>query len=509
MLWQDVRVALRSIRRRARVSAVIVVTLGLGIGAVTALFGVVDAALLRPLPFREPERLVVVWATSQNGTVERQPTSFGDFEAWRDRTASFEAMALWRASAYNLGDRDGARQVRGARVSPAMLATLGVRPVLGRDFEPGDAVEGAEPVALVGDGLWRSHFGGDPGAVGRALELDGVAYRVVGGVLPREVRFPDREIELWVPLVQQKSEMARSFRAFRVVARLAPGATIEQARAEMSTLAAALEGEERVDAGWGAKGTADCLGTPLVGEAGGQGEGWSDFIACSMTDDDSVGEYVTGEFDTGIRRIPYTNYRWSYGSLNGNGLNRRDQGAPDPDPGSVAFEVHDVGEVFAAMLWDMRELMIMKDPNGVFFDGTRRLGTVALPTNAEFYIGPRKVRSKDLKHPIDYRPEFNTTVLGATVSGGPDASGRHRSARGATNPSAQHQGRRTHYSSGPVDCGDSGEWPSKWRAGYSSSQWRSTGRHAGLARAATRSMQSFDRRHTRLHTSRRRRTHRR
>ncbi|HWN10040.1 MAG TPA: M36 family metallopeptidase [Pyrinomonadaceae bacterium] len=171
------------------------------------------------------------------------------------------------------------------------------------------------------------------------------------------------------------------------------------------------------------KGTADCLGTPLVGESGGQGEGWSDYIACSMTDDDATGEFVTGEFDIGIRRLPNTNYRWSYGSLNGNGLNRRDQGLPDPDPGAIPFEVHDVGEVFTAMLWDMRELMIMKDPNGVFFDGTRRLATVALPTNAEFYIGPRRVRSRDLKHPIDYRPEFNTTVLGATISGGPTPPG--------------------------------------------------------------------------------------
>lgn len=171
------------------------------------------------------------------------------------------------------------------------------------------------------------------------------------------------------------------------------------------------------------KGTADCLGTPLVGESGGQGEGWSDFIACSMTDDDAEGEYVTGEFDIGIRRLPYTNYRWSYGSLNGNGLNRRDQGTPDPDPGAIPFEVHDVGEVFTAMLWDLRELLIVKDPNGVFFDGTRRLSGVALPTNAAFYIGPRQVRSKDLNHPIDYRPEFNTTVLGATVSGVPSLPG--------------------------------------------------------------------------------------
>ncbi len=147
------------------------------------------------------------------------------------------------------------------------------------------------------------------------------------------------------------------------------------------------------------KGTSDCLGTPLVGESGGQGEGWSDFIACSMTDDDSEGEYVTGEYDIGIRRLPYTNYRWSYGSLNGNGLNRRDQGAPDLDPGSIPFEVHDVGEVFAAMLWDMRELLIMKDANGVFFDGTRRLSTVALPTNTEFFIGPRQVRSRRSQAP--------------------------------------------------------------------------------------------------------------
>ncbi|HEX8293209.1 MAG TPA: M36 family metallopeptidase, partial [Pyrinomonadaceae bacterium] len=101
------------------------------------------------------------------------------------------------------------------------------------------------------------------------------------------------------------------------------------------------------------KGAADCLGTPLVGESGGQGEGWSDYIATSMSDDDSEGEYVTGEFDIGIRRLPYTNFRWSYASINGSGLTRRDQGAPDPDPGALPFEVHDVGEVFAAMLWDM------------------------------------------------------------------------------------------------------------------------------------------------------------
>jgi predicted permease len=252
MLWHDVRVAARSIRRRARVSLVIVVTLGLGIGAVTALFAVVSAALLKPLPYREPDRLVVVGATSQNGEVERQPASFANFEAWRDRTTAFESIAAWRSTSYNLGGGEGARQARGARVSPAMLSTLGVAPLLGRDLEAGDAIAGAEPVALVGYGLWQSRFAADPGAVGRSVELDGVAHRVVG-VLPREVRFPDAETELWVPLVQQKAETQRQMRVLRVVARLAPGASSQGADAELAVVAAGLAAEAREDVGWGAR----------------------------------------------------------------------------------------------------------------------------------------------------------------------------------------------------------------------------------------------------------------
>jgi hypothetical protein len=152
------------------------------------------------------------------------------------------------------------------------------------------------------------------------------------------------------------------------------------------------------------KGSIGCVGNGLVGEPGGQGEGWSDYIATSMTDDDAEGEYVTGEFDIGIRRLPYTNYRWAYQSVNGNGLTRRDQQPPDPDPGSIPFEVHDIGELWAATLWDMRELLIMKDPNGVFFDGNRRLGA-----GANFFIGYRQVQSVDTEHPINYRASFGDT----------------------------------------------------------------------------------------------------
>jgi hypothetical protein len=152
-----------------------------------------------------------------------------------------------------------------------------------------------------------------------------------------------------------------------------------------------------------AKGGTGGLGFALVGESGGQGEGWSDYNADSMADDDAIGEYATGLFDIAIRALPVTNYRWSYGAVNGEVLTRRDGQPPDVAVGAIPVEVHWIGELWSSTLWDMRELMIMKDPNGVFFDGTRRLGG-----GNSFYIGSRLVHSVDSKHPIDYRASFNT-----------------------------------------------------------------------------------------------------
>jgi hypothetical protein len=173
-----------------------------------------------------------------------------------------------------------------------------------------------------------------------------------------------------------------------------------------------------------AKGDTGCLGLGVVvqfpSEAGGQGEGWSDFIAESLTDDDITGEFVTGEFDRGIRTLPMNNFRWSYGAINRRGLNRRDFPAPpDVNPSIVstnptnypAFQVHHVGTIFAPMLWDMRELLIMKQKvgsafPGIFFDGMRRLGT-----GASFFIGERQVQSVDTQHPINYRESFGTHAV--------------------------------------------------------------------------------------------------
>jgi hypothetical protein len=150
------------------------------------------------------------------------------------------------------------------------------------------------------------------------------------------------------------------------------------------------------------KGDIGCAGFGLLGEPGGQGEGWGDYIAGSMSDDDSMFEFDGGEFETSFRRLPLGNYRWSYGALNGIAMMRRDNPLPDENVPFIPFEAHDIGEMWAATLWDMRELMIARQPSGLLFDGNRRLGS-----GASYYIGGRKFRSTDDAHPIDYRRRFN------------------------------------------------------------------------------------------------------
>lgn len=156
-----------------------------------------------------------------------------------------------------------------------------------------------------------------------------------------------------------------------------------------------------------AKGDSGCLGLALLGEPGGEGEGWGDFFADSISEADNVFDYTSGVLDSGLRAMPSTNYRWSYGSINGQFVRRDSRTVTAlPDGNSnTPFEVHQVGEIFTPMLWDMRELLIAKDPNGVFYDGTRRLGS-----GTAYYIGDRKVQSVDSAHPIDFRVGFKTTT---------------------------------------------------------------------------------------------------
>ena len=161
------------------------------------------------------------------------------------------------------------------------------------------------------------------------------------------------------------------------------------------------------------KGSSGCLGVTQVGEANGMGEGWSDYSANSFADDDVTGEYATGRWDIAIRKLPNTNFRYSYRNITGTIARRDQQPAGTSDTRAyLPFQVHDVGEHWSSTLWDMRELLIVKQDvddgpgqsfPGIFFDGTRRMGS-----GTTFYIGNRQVQSIDARHPIDYRESFNT-----------------------------------------------------------------------------------------------------
>src|SRR5262245_52518214 len=246
-LWKDLRFALRGLRKRPGFALVAVLTLTLGIGANTAIFSVTHAVLLAPLPYHEPERLVVLSAKNDKKNLTQQPVSYLNVKDWKERNQVFGQLAGVRGESFSLTDRSEPERVNGLRVSVNILSLLGAKPALGRDFLPEEEHTGREAVALVGHTFWRQRYAGDPRLVGRTLTLDGKAYTVVG-VLPPGLKYPGLRLALppsgadvWIPLIPAPAEQNRSFANIRAVARLKPGVTIAQAQAEMNVLGSQLE----------------------------------------------------------------------------------------------------------------------------------------------------------------------------------------------------------------------------------------------------------------------------
>ena len=243
MLGLDLKYASRSLRRRPGFSAVVILTLALGIGATTAVFSVVDGVLLRPLGFRDPERLVRVANYPLDGNPEKVSGpifSYPDFADVRDQSRSFEQLAAvrgWEVTFTATGNEPV--RIRTAYVTPSLFAALGVRPVLGRGFTPADAEPGATAVVVLGHDLWRQRFGGSPDALGQRMMIDGVPTTIVG-VLPPNVRLT-ADGQIWQPLVPGPMERARGAHRLSVVGRLKDGVTIEQANADVRTIASRLE----------------------------------------------------------------------------------------------------------------------------------------------------------------------------------------------------------------------------------------------------------------------------
>jgi putative ABC transport system permease protein len=259
-LLREIRSAARNLARAPGFTTVVVATLALGIGANTAIFSVVNAVLLRPLPFDSPDRLAVVWESRHSRPGYHMFASPPNFQDWRDATTAFEDLAAFRAASFFITGREESLQVQGSWVTDGLFEVLGVRPIIGRTFTPDDARDGAEPVLILGHGLWQREFEADPGIVGGLVTLDTGPATVVG-VMPPDFDFPppiDLEgetvpvhAEIWRPQPSGPSAGGRGAHYLTVIGRLAPGATSTAAAAELRTLAGRLEQEyPQTNADW-------------------------------------------------------------------------------------------------------------------------------------------------------------------------------------------------------------------------------------------------------------------
>src|SRR5215212_12105 len=254
-LLQDLRYGLRTLLKRPGLTLVAVLTLGLSIGINTAVFSVVYAALVRPLPFAEPERLVVAAAENRRGgAAEIRGVAPADFVDWRERSRAFEGLAAYTGGGLTLDGGGQPEMISGVRVSEDFFRVLGTAPALGRALVLEEFDANASRSVVLSHRLWKRRFGGDPSAVGRQLPLVGGGSATVIGVMPEDFRYPSYA-EVWTALPRQSGELRqRTSRYFTVVGRIKPGMTRAQAQGELGGVAARL-GEEYPDsnADWGVR----------------------------------------------------------------------------------------------------------------------------------------------------------------------------------------------------------------------------------------------------------------
>lgn len=241
--WQDLRYGLHLLGRNPGFTAVAVLTLALGIGATTAFFSVMNAILLRPLPFEEPDRLVRIFETEPE--ILEAPVTGPDFLDWRAQATVFEELAAYAASrdyiGFNLTGAGEPERVQGAYVSPSFFSLLRINPLLGRAFLPEEEQPAAPRVVILSHRLWQRHFDADSNLIGESVTLDGESFTVIG-VLPPRSPFGFEYVDVWVPLTLDALNMyGRREHWLQVLARLKPGVTLTQAQVELGTIARRLQ----------------------------------------------------------------------------------------------------------------------------------------------------------------------------------------------------------------------------------------------------------------------------
>ncbi len=241
-LLQDLRYGFRLLRKRPGFTFVTVFTLALGIGANTAIFSVVNATLLRPLPYGQPERVMAIWQNDLKGGVEREDVSPANFLDYRARNQTFEEMAAIEPFSHSLTGEGEPESFKSWLVTEGFFRVLSTNALHGRTFLPEEHLQGGARAVVISHGLWQRRFGGDPSLVGRQFVLNGQPHTVVG-VMPPEFQYPEGR-DLWVPRVaRERDAQVRGVTYLRTVGRLKPGVTPEQARADMSRVAEGLAQE--------------------------------------------------------------------------------------------------------------------------------------------------------------------------------------------------------------------------------------------------------------------------
>jgi predicted permease len=247
--WQDIRYGARSLAHSPGFTLVAISTLTLGIGVNTAMFSVVNAVLLRPLPYADPDRIVLIWTADPARNIHEGATSFPTFTDWRNENRHFVDLAFWREHAANLTAGGEPERVAGAFASANLFSLLGVNPALGRTFSGAEELR-REPVVVLSHGLWKRRFGGNAAAIGQWLEMDGRRLQVIG-VMPEGFYFPAKEVQHWKPATlmaawspkpaaAERSWGNRFAELWRVVGRLKPDATARDAQAGMDAIARRL-----------------------------------------------------------------------------------------------------------------------------------------------------------------------------------------------------------------------------------------------------------------------------
>jgi putative ABC transport system permease protein len=251
-LWQDVRYGARMLFKKPGFAAPAILALALGIGANSAIFSVINGVLLRPLPYEEAERLVLVQANNPQQKISQAPTSLPDFLDWREQASVFEQLAVFSRWNTVLTGGDEPERLSTGFVSSNFFSTAGVKPILGRAFSDEENRTEAEPAVVVSQGLWKRRFGADANLIGQTITLNGKSSMVIG-IMPDLFNDLVGSVDVWLPIALNTNDWVRESRELQVLGRLKHGVTLKQADTEMSAIAARLEeAYPKSNDGWGA-----------------------------------------------------------------------------------------------------------------------------------------------------------------------------------------------------------------------------------------------------------------